>query len=55
MLRKFEPAERYDEDYSVFLSDVTAIGYDAAGRPTGQNDLADAAKKFSEFIEREGW
>ncbi|MBJ9714634.1 N-6 DNA methylase [Burkholderia gladioli pv. alliicola] len=55
VLRKFSPGESETNDYNVFLADVESIGYDAAGRLVGTNDLGDVAVSFGKFIDKGGW
>ncbi len=53
--RKIAAGELATAEHQVFLSDVMNLGYDASGRTVSGNDLHAVAKKFSDFIEREGW
>ena len=38
------------DDYPVFMAIAEKIGYDAAGRETGRNDLSDISKELVAFI-----
>ena len=55
IIRKFEAGELIDDDYKVFMTDLKAIGYDAAGRPADCDDFEVLSNSFKSFIEAEGW
>ena len=46
-----EPAK----DYPVLMARSESTGYDASGRPRGENDLPELAKTIFEFFEGQGW
>lgn len=48
-LSKKEALEKYD--YDIFMAIAEDIGYDATGKPTGNNELEYIADKLKEFIE----
>lgn len=38
------------ENYSIFMAIAQDIGFDAAGKPTGKNELCDISKELARFI-----
>lgn len=38
------------DDYQIFMAIAEDIGYDATGRPTGNNELAEIGKELAKFI-----
>lgn len=55
VLRRLMPGEEPRLDSKVFLAEVGSVGYDAAGRLIGNNELDDVKNNFLMFIEGEGW
>lgn len=53
--RKWKSGERKEKEYSVQLSRIDNIGYDAAGRPIDGSELDIISKQITEFIKSEGW
>ncbi len=52
--RKWKKGENKD-DYSVFLSRIDNIGYDAAGRQRESSEFKDVTNEALAFINKEGW
>jgi len=52
---KMEHGERVEQDYPVFMADITNVGHDGAGRSIQGSELTAAAEAFAQFISEEGW
>lgn len=55
VLTKLRPGEGVAKDRSVFLSEVSDVGYDASGRRSAKSDLEEMLNQFRDFIAKEGW
>jgi type I restriction enzyme M protein len=55
LLRKWLVGENKDASYKVCMAQVTDVGYEATGRPTGRSDVQEAAQAVTEFLRTEGW
>lgn len=53
--RKWRKDEKKNQDYSIFLSRIDNIGYDASGRTKETSDFDEVAKEYEYFISEEGW
>ncbi|MDP3682710.1 MAG: hypothetical protein Q8S01_02150 [Ignavibacteria bacterium] len=49
LLQKSEVDKQLD-DYPIFMAIAKDIGYDAAGRSSGKNELPEISKELSKFI-----
>jgi len=55
VVRKLHIGEIHDPESKVFLAEAQSVGFDAAGKPSSQNDLESVAVEFGKFIESEQW
>lgn len=55
IVRKLSIGEQGTEEYKIFLSDISAVGYDASGRAGEKDDFNMIISEFRGFIDREGW
>ncbi|WP_144656903.1 HsdM family class I SAM-dependent methyltransferase [Bacillus tropicus] len=55
ILRKWNVNEMKDINYKVCMCQINNIGYDAAGRIKKNDELEEAQKSVTEFLDREGW
>ncbi|MCC6659581.1 MAG: SAM-dependent DNA methyltransferase [Phycisphaerales bacterium] len=53
--RRRLPGERPPDDLKVFVGAVSNVGYDAAGRDTGDSELDAMATACAQFLKEEGW
>ena len=47
----FESKQAKLPDYPIFMAIAENIGYDATGKPTGNNELVEIGKELKKFIE----
>ena len=47
----FESKQTKLPDYPIFMAIAEDIGYDATGKPTGNNELVEIGKELKKFIE----
>ncbi len=55
VLRKLRPSEDVSKYRSVFLGEISNVGYDASGRPSASTDSDELLSEFRDFVAKEGW
>lgn len=53
--RKWRKEDKREQNYSIFLSRIDNIGYDAAGRIKDTSEFDKIVEEFQHFISKKGW
>jgi len=53
--RRLAAGETVDPQTPLFLGRVDSVGHDASGRPTGEDELPEVARRLKAFLDKEGW